>query len=249
MPESIALVVDTSPVIRDYVQKILMDEVLVIDGVYQAKNADEALQITESNGSINWVFIEYEMPGVSSVDFLENFRKMPGCAETHFLLMTSMGENEARNLAINEGASDYICKPFTPQQFARKVHRLSGLAEWRRAKRHDVCLPCDFGLSSDSFRHYGAELVDIAVTGCRVRTSQLHPGKGNENETGTVTLFPEEDSPFHVEVKVKRIAFDKWCSDPLRNTQVAFEFINVSQSVKGRLDGYIDLCGKKAAAK
>ncbi|HUW50022.1 MAG TPA: response regulator [Sulfuricella sp.] len=249
MPESIALVVDTSPVIRDYVQKILMDEVLVVDEVHQAKNADEALRIMESNGPINWVFIEYEMSGISHIDFLENLRKIPGCAETYFVLMTAMGEKEARNSAIDEGASDYICKPFTPQQFARKVHRLSGLAEWRRSKRHEVCLPCEFGLGSDSFHHYGAELMDIALTGCRMRTSQLHPGKGNENETGTVTFFPEDGPPFHVEVKIKRVEFDKWCADPLRNTRAAFEFINVSQPVKGKLEGYVDLCRKKTAFK
>lgn len=247
MPESIALVVDSSPVIRDYVQKILNDEVLVIDEVHQAKDADEALQVMKSNGPVNWVFIEHDMQGVSHPDLLEEFRKIPGCAETYFLLMTAMEENEARYIAIGEGASDYICKPFTPQQFARKVHRLSGLAEWRRAKRHEVCLPCEFGLGSDSFHHYGAELMDVATTGCRVRTSQLHPGKGCESEIGTVTLFPEDGSPFHVEVKVKRVEFDKWCADPLRNTQVAFEFVNISPPVKTKLEEYVDQCRKRPA--
>lgn len=248
MPESIALVVDASSAIRDYVQKILNDEVLVVDEVRQAKNADEALQVLKSDGPVNWVFIEHDMEGVSHPEMLEEFRKIPGCAETYFLLMTAMGEDEARNIAIDEGASDYICKPFTPQQFARKVHRISGLAEWRRAKRHYVCLPCEFGLGSDSFHHYGAELMDIAMTGCRLKTSQLHPGKDSENETGTVTFFPKDGSSFHVEVKIRRVDFDKWCADPLRNTQVAFEFVNVSPPVKAKLERYIDQCKEKIAA-
>lgn len=248
MPESIALVVDSSPAIRDYIQKILMDEVLVVDEVHQAKNADEAVQLLESNGPVNWLFIEYDMPGVSRPEFLEKLRKIPGCAETHFLLMTAMGENEARNVAIGEGVSDYICKPFTPQQLARKVHRLSGLAEWRRAKRHDVCSPCEFGLGSNPFHRYGAELMDIALTGCRVRTSQLNSDRGNESETGTVTFFPQDGPPFHVETMLRRIEFDKWCIDPLRNTQVAFEFINLSPPVKNSLEKYIDLCRTETVA-
>lgn len=163
--------------------------------------------------------------------------------------MSSNDEPVTREIAIREGAADYLCKPFAPSQLANMVHRLKGLAERRSAERFKVTLPCQINIGFDSFHHYGAELADISMTGCRMKTSQVKPGSGYVGDFATVTLLPENGSPFDVHANIKWVEFSKSCTDPLRNTELAIEFLDVTPQLKEKLESFIESCKEKAASK
>jgi CheY-like chemotaxis protein len=239
MSKSNALVVDTSTSMRNYVREILHQE-LGFNEIHAAKDADDAFRVLKSGHVIDWIFSSWEMPGLSTHNLLEIVRSGPQSTHTRFVLMSANNEPVTREIAIREGATDYLCKPFTPHQLTHMVHRLTGLAERRDAKRFKVARPCEINLGLDSFHHYGAELADISMTGCRIKTSQVEPG----DDYATITLSQENDFPFHIKARITRVELSQSCADPLRNTEMAVEFINVTPPVKEKLESFIHACRK-----
>ena len=248
MSQPNALVVDSSAYMRNYVREILRNE-LSFHEIHEGKDAESAVQILKSGHDINWIFSAWEMPGMSAHDLLENVRNNQDGTRPHFVLMSANEEQVVRNIAIQEGVADYLCKPFHPYQIVHMVRRLTGLVEKRGAERFKVDLPCEIDMGFDSFHHYGAELADISMTGCRVRTSQVKPGSGYIDDYATITLLPEAGAPLHVQAKIKRLEFDKDCTDPLRDTQIAVEFINVVQALREKLDEFVNACKEQSATK
>lgn len=239
-----ALIVDTSPATRNYVRKILHRD-LGCKEIHEAKDADDAVRVLKSGRVINWIFSSLEMPGLSPRDLLGIIRNGPHSIRTRFVLMSFNIEPVTREIALREGAADYLCKPFAPDQLVSMVHRLKGLAERRRAERLKTALPCEINIGFDSFHDYGAELADISMTGCRVKTSQVKPGSGYVDDFATVILPLENDAPFHVQARIKRVELSKSCTDPLRNTEVAVEFVDMPPTLKEKLELFIASCREK----
>jgi CheY-like chemotaxis protein len=247
MLQSNALVIDTSPVTRNYIREILRQE-LKFNAIHEGKDANDALRILKSGHSINWIFSSWEMPGLSTHDLLETVRRNPSSTRPHFVLMSANDEHAVRNIATQEGVADYLCKPFSPQQIVRMVHRLTGLTERRGAERFKVRMPCEIDIGFDSFHNYGAELVDISMTGCRVKTSQVKPGSGYIDDYATVTLLPEKSVSLHVQAKIRRLELDKCHTDPLSNTEIAVEFVNVTPALNEKLEAFVNSCKEQSAA-
>lgn len=248
MLQSNVLIVDTSTSIRNYVREVLRQE-LGFNVIHEAKDADGAFQVLKSGGAIDWIFTSLEMPGLPPHDFLGTARNGPNGKHTRFVLMSSKDEIVTREIAIREGAADYLCKPFSPNQLANVVHRLTGLTEQRGAERFKVALPCEINIGFDSFHQYGAELAEISMTGCRMKISQVKPGSGYVDDYATVTLLPENGSSFDAHAKIKRVEFRKSCADSLHNTEVTIEFIGVTPPLKEQLESFIDSCKEKSAAQ
>lgn len=244
MQKANALVVDTSTFMRNYVREILHQE-LGFKEIHEAKDADGAFRILKSGPTVDWIFSSWEMPGLSTRDLLGIVRNGPHNTRTRFVLMSSNNATVTREIAIREGAADYLCKPFTPHQLTRMVHRLTGLAERRGADRFKAAQPCEINIGFDSFHDYGAELADISMTGCRMNTSQVAPGSGHIDDYATITLSQENGFPFHLKAKITRVELSQSCADPLRNTEMAVEFVNVTPPVKERLESFIYSCKGK----
>jgi CheY-like chemotaxis protein len=249
MLQSNALVVDTSTSMRSYVRKILHQE-LGFNEIHEAEDTDDAFRVLKSRRAINWIFSSLEIPGLlSPLDLMGIARNGRNNIPPRFVLMSSNEELVTRRIAIREGVADFLCKPFVPSQLVSTVHRLAGLTKRCVAERFNVHLPCEINIGFDSFHHYGAELADISMTGCRMKTSQVKPGTGYVGDYATVTLLPENGSSFHVQAKIKRMEFIESCTDPLRNTEMAVEFANVTPPLKEKLESFIDLCKEKSVAK
>lgn len=238
MSQANALIVDTSTSMRNYVRGILQQE-LGFNEIYEAQDADAAHLILKSGRIMNWIFSAWEMPSLSSRDLLRIVRNGPNRLHTRFVLMSASHEFIPRKIALREGAADFLHKPFVPDQLTSIVHRLNGLAEHRGNKRFDAALPCEVNIGFDSFHDYGAELTDISITGCRMKTSKIKPGSGYINDYTTLTLPYTNELPIHVHAKIKRVEFHPSCTNPLRNTEIAIEFIDITPALKENLEAYI----------
>src|SRR5512135_550236 len=142
MPQPNALIIDSSPSVRNYVRDILLQE-LRFDEIHEGEDADGALRILKSGRAINWIFSSWEMPGGFNHNLLESIRNNPDYTHTHLILMSDDNEHVVRDIAIQEGAADYLCKPFSPHQMVHVVRRLAGLMERRGAERFKVRRPCE----------------------------------------------------------------------------------------------------------
>lgn len=241
MLQSNALIVDTSLSMRSYVRTILHQE-LSFDEIHEAQDAEDAHRLIKSGQVIHWIFSSLEMPGLSGFDLLEIARNHPDSAHARFVLMSSNDTHITREIAIRKGAADYLSKPFAPSHLINMVHRLTGLTERRSAARSRCTRACEIDIGFDAFHSYGAELADISLTGCRLKTSQLQPGSGHVDDYATVALHPEGNPPFQIQGQIKRVQINPSLIDPLRKTEMAVEFIDLTPQLIAALGKYIDQC-------
>lgn len=243
MPHTVALVVDHSLSMRKYIRAILRDE-LNFRETHEAASADEALRVLDANPAVKWIFSAWELPGTSSQHFLGSLRDR----DAHIVLVTAREEIAARQIAIRENVADYLCKPFFPDQLVQKVRRLAGLRERRSAERIKAAMPCEVDLGFDPFHVYCAELMDISLGGCRVKTSQLHPNTGHVGDLATVTFQLENGMPLRLQGQIRRVKTGDCALDAFGCVQMAFEFIHENADRGKALEGLIQLCRAKAAA-
>lgn len=234
-----ALIVDSSSFVRGFVKKVLIEE-LKFDKTLDTKDPDEAMRMLDADRSINWVFGEWDGPAVPAREFLAKVRRSSTGRQANFIMMSTTDENASRALAIEEGVTDYLCKPFSQMQLSRKIQRLAGLEERRKAERIRVNSTCEIDVGFDVFQTYGGDLLDISKTGCLVRTTQLQPGYGRIDDIGTVKLATGSRSPLNIDVKIKRLQYDRNSSDPLSNTQIGFEFYDMGAQTNARLQEFIE---------
>ncbi len=133
------LVVDDDSVTRD-----LLREVFEAEGyeVSLAASGEEALRAL-AQGSFPLVLSDIRMLGIDGIELLAKVRK--DRPETFVILMTGFGNLEGAVRAIQEGAYDYISKPFRIQELKALVARAH--KQWkqlREAGTTDIPAPVRF---------------------------------------------------------------------------------------------------------
>lgn len=247
MLQSNALIVDNSQLLRTYVREILQQE-LGFNEIHEAGDAGEAMRLLQSGRIFNWIFSSQEISGLALQELEEIATRGASGMRPRMVLMSASDEHVIRENAIRQGAADYLCTPFVPGRLVDVVHRLTGLAERRSAERFKVALACEINIGFDSFHHYGGELSDISLTGCRMKISPVKPGSGHAGDYATVTLLLGKGSPVDIQARIKRVEFNENCADPLRNTEVAVEFVELISPVRKKLESFIELCRESACA-
>jgi DNA-binding response OmpR family regulator len=86
--------------------------------VVQAYEGDEALQIFHEN-SPNLVLLDVMLPGRDGWCILEDIRKISACP---VIMLTALGDIDYRLKGLNQGADDYITKPFVGEEVIARVH-------------------------------------------------------------------------------------------------------------------------------
>jgi DNA-binding response OmpR family regulator len=86
--------------------------------VVQAYEGDEALHIFHEN-SPNLVLLDVMLPGRDGWSILEDIRKISACP---VIMLTALGDIDYRLKGLNQGADDYITKPFVGEEVIARVH-------------------------------------------------------------------------------------------------------------------------------
>ena len=63
------------------------------------------------------VIVDYMMPDMDGINFIGNFRTLPGREEIPVLMITANDQKDVRYEALNGGANAFLTKPFTLSQF------------------------------------------------------------------------------------------------------------------------------------
>jgi two-component system, NtrC family, response regulator HydG len=125
------LIVDDEPVVRDSLGKWMRDEGFTVQTVASAR---EALNSFETQ---TWdvVLLDIKMPGMDGLELQKRLREVD--PNLIVIVMTGFASVETAVLALKQGAYDYICKPFEPDEL---VHTIDNALEHRRAKKEVVQL-------------------------------------------------------------------------------------------------------------
>jgi two-component system chemotaxis response regulator CheY len=113
------LIVDDSSTMRKIISRSLRQAGLPIDDVYEAGDGIEGLSVLSSGKSVNLILSDINMPNMDGLEFVKMVRANGNTVP--IVMITTEGGEEIIKEAINNGASDSIKKPFTPDQLQEKL--------------------------------------------------------------------------------------------------------------------------------
>lgn len=92
----------------------LMVKLLSKSGVFQfvtAGNGFEALISLQSESGIKVIVVDWEMPEMNGIDFLETVKSMDGVSKIPVIMQTAKDDRAHHIKAIRAGAFAYVYKP------------------------------------------------------------------------------------------------------------------------------------------
>ncbi|MCK2125832.1 response regulator [Thauera aromatica] len=90
-----------------------------------AYDVTEALRILRDT-TPDLVLLDILMPGISGVQALPRFRKMPALAKIPFVMLTGKSDKHTVHASLKAGANDFIAKPFDRATLLTKLDKLLG---------------------------------------------------------------------------------------------------------------------------
>lgn len=110
------LVADDEDILRMLIVDTLEDLGFEIE---EAENGNEALSQLE-NETYDLVILDYMMPGKTGMEVLQALPDQVK-QDTVIIMLTAKAQDEDRQIALNEGASYFVAKPFSPQELEKLV--------------------------------------------------------------------------------------------------------------------------------
>ncbi len=115
------LVADDASFIRDLVKKHLREHFPGVE-IHEAVDGSRALALLRGQ-TMDLVLSDWEMPNVSGEELLRKLRADSRYETVPFIMISSRGGRDHVVKAVQAGVSDYLTKPFTPEELIRKVVR------------------------------------------------------------------------------------------------------------------------------
>lgn len=115
------LLCDDASFIRDLIKRTLR-KFLPQSEVLEASDGKKAQSILNRQ-PVDLVLSDWEMPGLSGEELLQWVRAEPRLSALPFIMITSLGGKDNIMKAAQSGVSDYLGKPFTPEELIHKVNK------------------------------------------------------------------------------------------------------------------------------
>jgi two-component system chemotaxis response regulator CheY len=116
-----ALVIDDSRVVRLLIGNILRD---IGMQVVEAATGREALDQLTRSPDVELVLVDWNMPEMNGLEFIQAVRAQPAYDALRVLMVTTETESEQVLRALNAGANEYVMKPFTKEILLAKLSLL-----------------------------------------------------------------------------------------------------------------------------
>ncbi|MGH7036826.1 MAG: response regulator [Stellaceae bacterium] len=116
-PENHLLVVDDDARLRELLRRYLSDNGFRVTVAADAAEARAAL----ARFAFDLVVLDVMMPGESGLDLTRALRGEGGAP---VLLLTARAEPEDRINGLEQGAEDYLAKPFEPRELVLRIHNI-----------------------------------------------------------------------------------------------------------------------------
>lgn len=115
------LVVDDSSTIRFMVTKILRE--LGYKNFLTSESAEQALPLL-NNEKIDLVLLDWNLPKMAGIDFLNLIRQDPACKNIKVIMVTTVNDKSNILKALKVGIQGYICKPINREVLEAKIKEM-----------------------------------------------------------------------------------------------------------------------------
>ncbi len=113
------LIIDDSQTVRHQIREIL-EKTALFKGFYEADNAIDGFKLA-LNKSVDIILCDLEMPGMDGFKFLSMVNTRAELRDVPVIMVTSREDQETKVRGLEQGASDYVTKPFDPAELVARV--------------------------------------------------------------------------------------------------------------------------------
>ncbi len=78
------------------------------------------------------VIVDYMMPDIDGLEFIQRLRALPNCADVPILMITANDQKQVRYRALDSGANDFLAKPVDKVEFLARAKNMLSLSSARR---------------------------------------------------------------------------------------------------------------------
>jgi two-component system, chemotaxis family, chemotaxis protein CheY len=114
----VAMVVDDSRAMRSVLGRIVRE--LGFE-VVEAANGRDALDRMEEGLRPCFVLVDWNMPQMSGLEFVQSVRSDASHTESKLMMVTTEIESTQVQRALDAGADEYLMKPFTREALVEKL--------------------------------------------------------------------------------------------------------------------------------
>ena len=119
------LIVDDSLPMRAVIKKAIKVSGFKVDNFFVASDGKEALNILNAEW-LDLVIADYNMPRMNGLELIGEMKKDELLGTIPVVIITTEGSQQRIEDFMEQGAADYIKKPFTPEEIREKLNRIMG---------------------------------------------------------------------------------------------------------------------------
>jgi len=119
------LIVDDSLPMRSVIKKTIKVSGFEVGKMFDAANGKEALRILREEW-LDLVLTDYNMPAMNGLELLVEMKRDELLMSIPVIMVTTEGSEQRIKEVMEEGAAEYIKKPFTPEEIRSKLNRIMG---------------------------------------------------------------------------------------------------------------------------
>jgi two-component system chemotaxis response regulator CheY len=120
-----ALIVDDSSFIREYLRYLLSQMDIVCE---EAVDGSDALTVLAARETFDLMLLDLNMPVMNGLECVKALREARLGPRMKVMMVTTEADHSFIATALNNGADEFLMKPFTPESLREKMLLLGVLA-------------------------------------------------------------------------------------------------------------------------
>jgi len=122
-PGLAVLIVDDSPVMRNFIRRVLRMSGLAIDVLLEAGDGNAALQLL-ADAHVDLVLSDINMPGMDGEELIRRMESDEDLNQIPVIVVSTDSTTHRVQMMLGYGARGYIQKPFHPETLRSEVERV-----------------------------------------------------------------------------------------------------------------------------